>query len=202
MKLGTENKKQTAIALGLAAFAAWFAIHQFTSDSGAAAAPAAPVAANSAPEEPGVAQRTTVTPRSQRKNSTITLPTGAPGLRLDLLKLSEQIAYNGNGRNIFQDEPIKVVEKIPDPRTTAPPPPPAPANTGPPPPPPINLKFFGFANRPGQARQVFLAEGDDTFIAREGDIVDRRYKVLKINNDSVEIQDMLNNNTQRILMTQ
>jgi hypothetical protein len=53
-----------------------------------------------------------------------------------------------------------------------------------PPPPPINLKFFGFANRPGETKKVFLSQGEDIFIAGEGDIVDRRYRVLHISANS------------------
>jgi hypothetical protein len=68
----------------------------------------------------------------------------------------------------------------------------------PPPPPPINLKFFGFANKPGEPKKVFLSQGEDIFIAGEGDIVDRRYKVLRISPTSVEIEDVLNNNRQMI----
>ncbi len=59
------------------------------------------------------------------------------------------------------------------------------------PPPPIPLKFFGFANRPGEPKKVFLIKGEDTFIAGEGEIVDRRYKLVKISPTSVEIQDLV-----------
>ena len=69
---------------------------------------------------------------------------------------------------------------------------------GPPPPPPINLKFFGFANKPGEAKKIFLSQGEDVFIAGEGDIVDRRYKILHITPVSVEVEDVLNNNRQSI----
>ena len=81
-------------------------------------------------------------------------------------------------------------------------PPPPPVDPGPPPPPPINLKFFGFANRPGEAKKVFLEQGEDIFVASEGDIVNRRYKVLKIAPTSVEVEDVLNNNRQSIPLTQ
>ena len=67
---------------------------------------------------------------------------------------------------------------------------------GPPPPPPINLKFFGFANKPGEAKKIFLSQGEDVFIAGEGDIVDRRYRILHITPVSVEVEDVLNNNRQ------
>ena len=45
------------------------------------------------------------------------------------------------------------------------------------------------------------AEGD-VFIAGEGDIVDRRYKILHITPVSVEVEDVLNNNRQSIPLTQ
>ena len=73
---------------------------------------------------------------------------------------------------------------------------------GPPPPPPINLKFFGFANKPGEPKKIFLSQGEDVFIAGEGDIVDRRYKILHITPVSVEVEDVLNNNRQSIPLTQ
>jgi hypothetical protein len=47
-----------------------------------------------------------------------------------------------------------------------------------------------------------LAKGQDVFIAGEGDIVDRRYKVLRIGPTSIELQDVLNNNRQSIPITQ
>ena len=74
---------------------------------------------------------------------------------------------------------------------------------GPPPPPPIPLKFYGFATQSGGQKKVFLAENDDIFIAAEGDIVDRRYKVIRITNTSVEIQDVVNSGPpQTIPLTQ
>ena len=71
------------------------------------------------------------------------------------------------------------------------------------PPPPINLKFFGFASKPGEPKRVFLSSQDgDVFIAGEGDIVNRRYKVLRIGPASVDVEDVLNNNRQSIPLTQ
>jgi len=117
-----------------------------------------------------------------------------------LLKESEDTKYSGNGRNIF----TAAAEPIPQPKTSgatdqakvsyvAP---------APPPPPPILLKFFGFANKPGEPKRVFLAQGEDIFVASEGEIVDRRYRVLRISATSVEIEDILNNNRQSIPLTQ
>ena len=44
--------------------------------------------------------------------------------------------------------------------------------------------------------------GEDVFIAVEGDIVDRRYKVIHIGPTSVEVEDVLYNNRQSIPLTQ
>ena len=71
-----------------------------------------------------------------------------------------------------------------------------------PPPPPITLKFFGFANKPGETKKVFLSQGEDIFIAGEGDIVDRRYRVLRISTSSVDVEDVINNNRQSLPLTQ
>jgi len=77
-----------------------------------------------------------------------------------------------------------------------------PTGSGCPPPPPIELKFFGFANKPGEPKKIFLSHGEDIFIASEGDIVNRRYRVLKISPAAVDIEDVLNNNRQSIPLTQ
>lgn len=122
-----------------------------------------------------------------------------PSLRYDWLQASEDTKYAGNGRNIFmaQDIPQPVApgqsdaEKL---KAAGPPPPP--------PPPPINLKFYGFASKPGEPKKVFLSQGEDVFIASEGEIIDRRYKVLHISPVSVEIEDVLSNNRQMIPLTQ
>ena len=54
----------------------------------------------------------------------------------------------------------------------------------------------------GEPKKIFLSQGEDVFIATEGDIIDRRYKVLRIYPMSVEIEDVLNNNRQQIPLTQ
>ena len=61
---------------------------------------------------------------------------------------------------------------------------------------------FRFANRPGETKKVFLSQGEDVFVAGEGDIVDRRYRVLHISPTSVDVEDVLNNNRQSLPLTQ
>jgi hypothetical protein len=127
-----------------------------------------------------------------------------PTLDLKLLSQSEEIKYSGNGRNIFVPGSVAQIEKPLGPGTSdkeeakgiqAPP--------LPPPPPPITLKFFGFANRPGETKKVFLSsQAEDVFIAAEGDIVDRRYRIVHISPTSVDVEDVLNNNRQSLPLTQ
>ena len=126
-----------------------------------------------------------------------------PTLDLDLLGRSEEIKYAGNGRNIFVAGSVAQIEKPKGPGVTdqaaaggfhQPPPIPAP--------PPINLKFFGFANQSGENKKVFLSQGEDIFIAAEGDIVDRRYRVLHISPTAVDVEDVLNNHRQSLPLTQ
>ena len=78
-------------------------------------------------------------------------------------------------------------------------------NTGPPPPPPpppINLGFYGYAAEKTGQKQVFLLHGDDIFIASEGDVVDRRYRVVKIGAASVQVEDIPYHNTQTLPLRQ
>src|ERR1700694_3291138 len=123
-----------------------------------------------------------------------------PRLRTDILQASQKLEYAGGKRNIFRVEaaPIPIPPPV-APVVVANQPPPGPPP--PPPPPPITLRFFGFASRPGEPKKVFLAEGSEVFVAKEGDIVDRRYKIVQINNNSVLVEDVLNNNRQSIQMT-
>jgi hypothetical protein len=62
----------------------------------------------------------------------------------------------------------------------------------PPTPPPIPLKFYGFASQPGEAKKVFLSQGEELWVAGEGEIVNRRYKIVRITPTYVEMQDVVN----------
>jgi hypothetical protein len=191
VQLGFENKKKTmgAAALGVAAvllFAYTF-IPMLTApsspDSSAQAA---------APAPPRVAARPGTKPgrKQEEKPRTESLD---PTLRLELLATAEQTQYQGSGRNIFvsraEEIPRVVASPVTDQKKTEE----ANQYSAPqiPAPPPIPLQFYGFASRPGEPKKIFLKKGEDVWVAGEGEIVDRRYKVIRISPTSVEIQDVL-----------
>ena len=187
MKLGSEDKKKLYWMVALFAVAVLLLLRTLLSSG----APANTVAASATTNATNRAETTLAGGKGKA-----TLPLD-PTLRTDLLKNSEESAYKGTGRNIFEDTP----PPIPQPIKPVVPPPPAPVVQTPPPPPPIPLKFYGFANKPGQAKAIFLANGDDIFIGHEGEIVNRRYKIIRIHATQVEIEDVLNNNRQTIPLT-
>ena len=186
MQLGFENKKQTtwAAVLGVVAVLAlayelipWFTGSSTPASSAEAAAPVAP----------RVTVRTGTKPGKKPRVENLD-----PTLRLDLLASSEQTVYQGNNRNIF----VSQAEEIPQPKGPGVTDPKGAENhiyvpPGPPAAPPIPLKFYGFASSPGEPKKIFLKQGEDVFVAGEGEIVNRRYKVIHISPTSVEIQDMV-----------
>jgi hypothetical protein len=194
VQLGLENKKKTMWAAALGGLALLLVAYEFipffmgspseTTSSAQAAGPAA----------------VRVTARSGGKQGKkVKTESLDPTLRLDLLAASEQTKYEGSGRNIFVSQAEEVVIQKPI----------APGATDtyrtPPPPvaPPIPLKFFGFASKPGEPEKIFLEQGEDVWVAAEGEIVDRRYKVVRITKTSVEIQDVVNSGPpQTIQLTQ
>lgn len=195
MQIGSENRKKVMWAGGLGAVALLLIAYQLFSS------PAAPVtAAQPTTTVAGAKPRTRLTRGG--KEHVATPERLDPTLDLRLLAATEQTKYTPSGRNIFVAE-VEIPKAIAPPTIEAnniPVGPPAPPP--PPPPPPITLKFFGFANKPGEPRKAFLSQGEDVFIAVEGDIVDRRYKIIRIGPTSVEVEDVLYNNRQSIPLSQ
>ena len=197
MKLGIENRNQMILAAGLGVVALLVIAYEFMPSSSTIASTTPVTSATDSRTLAGNARpgahRGSGSASSKKERPAQDLD---PTLHLQQLVSAEQVKYEGSGRNIFisqADAPIPIpqgngttdkakpgdkkdtVIQIPQPT----------------PPPPIPLKFFGFANRPGEPKKVFLIKGEDTFIAGEGEIVDRRYKVVRISATSVEIQDLV-----------
>jgi hypothetical protein len=193
VQIGSENKKKVIWASALGGLAALLIAYELFNGQSAPVTAAQPTTTVA-----GKAKKTFSRNGKERAPVQERLD---PTLDLRLLAQTEQTKYAGSGRNIFVaqvDIPAPVAPVITDNATPMGPPAPPP----PPPPPPITLKFFGFANKPGEPKKVFLSQDGDVFIAVEGDIVDRRYKVIHIGPTSVEVEDVLYNNRQNIPLTQ
>ena len=118
-------------------------------------------------------------------------------LRKDQLKISEGTEYAGTGRNIFRlDVPVSWTQPRPKPSPPAPDKQPAPSIVT------LPFKFFGFAITSPGGKQVFLSQDGEVFIGREGDIVNRRYKILQVRPASVEIEDLVDQVQQLVPLDQ
>lgn len=189
MKLGAENKKQVIVMLVLLGIAIPLLVYEFRDQlfGAAYAGPALP----------------TPTPTPLKNTGVIPHDNSDPRLRLDVLEASRKVKYDP-GRNIFRMEEAPIQKTITEVRpklyTVTEPPTPTPT----PPPPPIPIVYYGYASKPGEPKRIFLQkQGDDNavFIAAQGDIVARRYKIVEIHPNSVTMEDVLTSNRQPIPLT-
>jgi hypothetical protein len=218
MKPGAESRKKTIVAGALAAMALCCLFYAYNALFGGSSTPP-PTIVSVAPSE------TTSGPARPSRPSGLGGGSNASAPGVDALKLAstsagldptlddtamtrtENLVYSGSGRNIFSvtdtPPPPSMPRNVPPPRpkgvaAAMPVPPP-----GPLPPPPINLKFFGTAKRSGGDVQAFLLSGEDVFLASAGEIVAHKYRIVVINVNSIQVQDLQNNNTQTLpLQTQ
>jgi hypothetical protein len=196
LKIGGEKRWKIIAAGVLGAFALFLVVRMLMSIFGGPEVPP-PVAANHAAPVKANSSASNATKKAAVNGSKSLDPT----LRFDLLARSEAVEYTGNGRNVFSltapPPPIPVAIAPIRPDHMAPP--------GPPPPPPkpqIMLTFYGYETSRGGNKRIFLINpSEDVFIAGEGDIVDRRYKIVKITSNSVDIHDILNDDTQTIRLS-
>lgn len=195
MKLGTEDRKKSIIAAVLLIAAVILVWRAFRSDDDSSQVPQTASSARATLNNPPAAGTRGGGKYAKKAARPLLAQTLDPTLRFDLLKSSEDVAYQGTGRDIFRSQPPADIPKPLPPDKQ-----PQVAQT-PPPPPPIPLKFYGFASRKDGNKRIFLSKGEDIFVAKEGDMVDRRYKVVHIGPNSVEVQDVLTNNTQTLPLT-
>jgi hypothetical protein len=194
MKAGMENRRELLVAGGLAAVLVLILAYQFYPSSSSSASTGTTASITPVTAATKSNGRRGTGPASKKEKAA---PNLDPRLQLQLLAVIEQIKYDGSGRNVFVSEPDPVIPTPLAPGQTA-----GPggkvietqsiyAAPTPPPPTPIPLKFFGFASKAGEPKKIFLSKGEDVFIAGEGEIIDRRYKVVHIAPTSVEIQDVV-----------
>jgi len=135
--------------------------------------------------------------RGARTASTSEIP------RIALSRLDE-LARREKVKDIGRDP-----SRLPEPPAPPPPPPtmavatpaPLPVPTGPPPPPPLNLTYLGnLQNNKGLKVAVFLTDKKVILHGREGEIVGSRVRVVKINIESVDVEDLSSGRGQRLAL--
>jgi len=186
LKIGAENKKKVITMAALLAIALPLTLYSFRGMFGGSSA-GAPPSSRAATPPPGKPSPSTQDPSQD------------PRLRTDILEASRKVQYEP-GRDIFHMKALPTPTPMaPVRQTPTPPPTPTPI----PPPPPIPLKYYGYASKPGEPRKVFLADqsGERVFVVGQGEIVDRRYRLIQIQPSSVIMEDVLTNNRQPIPLT-
>ncbi|HLE36727.1 MAG TPA: hypothetical protein VI699_06240 [Candidatus Acidoferrales bacterium] len=116
------------------------------------------------------------------------LDVDSPALKGYLLQRIRDFKYSGRHDNIFvyraPRQPAMPAIPVRDPNL-----PPDP----PPGPPPLVLpyRFFGYVmNLPSGNRRGFFQNGEDIFIAAEGETLQNRFRVLRITNNSAEVEEV------------
>jgi hypothetical protein len=217
MKVGAERKK--IVFLGVLAVVAAYLLYTnlFSTPSPTARTAVSLQPVPEAMPLPGVTTpggtsrprtaRTTSEFRPSFKTKDLDVNTIDPKLRLDLLAKVQAVEMGAAQRNLFQfgaavappiavKDPGKILPlttaQIAERKALLNPGPPQP-----PPPPPITLKYYGYAaQRVDGRKRAFFLDGDDIFVAAEGELIKRRYKVVRIGVSSVEVEDTQFNHTQ------
>jgi len=175
--------------------------------SGVAAAPPIPIPGSSVDEpsrRPVSTQRRNsgeFNPpfRSKRPEDRIIASKADPTLRTDLLAKVQAVKVEGGTRNLFQfgappkpaalpPGPETIVKPLIGPVPPAPKPPPQEVTRIPEP--PIQLKYYGLSKvlRTGKTTGFFM-DGEDPVIAAEGEMIKRRYRVIRILATTVQVED-------------
>jgi hypothetical protein len=192
LRLGTENKRQVYLVIGLFAVILIIACVEILDTFGHSSPP--PVSVTAAPPPTPRAPASATPAIDAQKLSNVGLD---PSLRLDKLALNESVVYAGTGRNIFSAEsaPVRIETPVASARAAAALTPVLPAV---PRPPAIDLKYFGYTQAKDKSIQAYFVRGEDIFMARTGEIVDHRYRIGAIQPTGVQVTDLSYNNTQTL----
>ena len=117
-----------------------------------------------------------------------------PQIRWQKLEASRKTEYKSSGRNPFSKVAAPPTSPN-DPRAPKSDPYRKQGPELPPPPPPLQpppgLKFFGYGTVPnGTLRLAFLTDGEEVQIVAEGQTLQGRYRILKINNTNLEFEEI------------
>ena len=118
-----------------------------------------------------------------------------PHIRIEQIERARSAEYRGSGRNPFSPAapPVARIAQAPAEKTfkNYGPQPPAPI---PPPPPltlPPNVTFYGYGSGlNGPSRRAFFHDGDNVQILGEGDLLLKRFRIIRIGNDHIEFEEI------------
>lgn len=138
----------------------------------------------------------------QTSNPAVGAAGAAPAVPVVDLNLDRLRAAGGDLQASTRD-PFRFRPKAPPPAPLVQPPVDfaPPEDTGPPPPPTIPLKYFGVITLGGQRVAAFADGRGNTFNGKEGDILEGRYRLLRIGADWVEVAYLDGRGRQTIRMT-
>ena len=119
-----------------------------------------------------------------------------PHIRMEQIERARSAEYKGSGRNPFSPaaaapapvakttKPANEFKKY-GPEPPPPPPPPLPCVL------PANVKFYGFGTVPnGTSRRAFLHDGEDVHVLGEGDVLLKRFRIIRISNANLEFEEI------------
>src|ERR1035438_4579700 len=232
MKIGGENKTAVWALSVLGVIAAYGVYSNFfagpsVAPAHSAKAPAVdaipdnvavPDNAKAAPQRPAVraqAQEFRPVLRPKKKEDQIVdIRTVDPTIRLDWLARVQEVPQAGGERDLFQilkappvheavlkgEEPHVFIPRGPNP---PPPPPPPPPDPGTLPPPPIPLKYYGICTeRTNGKKTAYFLDNDEIIQATEGMTLKGRYRVVRIAQNLVVMEDLQSKRQQNLPLEQ
>jgi hypothetical protein len=110
-----------------------------------------------------------------------------PALHLDRIERLRKLEYHPTGRDIFTAE----LPPPPKPRTSNFVPPTQPMPPPPEPPLTVPFKYYGFSDDAAtKKRRGFFTNGEDIFIATEGETVQGKFRIVTIGNTWAEVEEV------------
>jgi hypothetical protein len=201
LPLGIENKRQVYLVIALFIVVILVGGYELKDYFGSSAAPSTPIptapTTSTKGHEPTPGRAASGSSNGQSPEAQKLSNAGLdPTLHFEKLAQSEQVDYRGTGRNIFSAEsgPAEIETPVASARTSAP----EVVLPQVPRPPAIDLKYFGYTQDHDKSIKAFFSRGDDVFMAKNGEIVDHRYKVVMIQPGSAQVTDLSYNNTQTL----
>jgi hypothetical protein len=150
----------------------------------------------------------------KKEDQIVDIRTVDPTIRLDLLAKVQEVPQAGGERDLFQilkappvheavlkgEEPHVFIPRGPNP---PPPPPPPPPDPGTLPPPPIPLKYYGICTeRTNGKKTAYFLDNDEIIQATEGMTLKGRYRVVRIAQNLVVMEDLQSKRQQNLPLEQ